>query len=157
MVCALGKHSKIDISLQCRGDLHVDDHHSVEDCALVLGACIDKALGDKRGIRRYGSAYAPLDEALARAVIDFSGRPSAVVECAFARERVGAVSTEMLTHALHSLAVAARCTLHVDVLRGANDHHRSEAAFKAVALALRAAVARDAVDAHSVPSTKGAL
>jgi histidinol-phosphate aminotransferase len=157
MLTALAKHSKIDIELTCVGDLEVDDHHSVEDCALVLGACIDQALGDKRGIRRYGSAYAPLDEALSRAVIDFSGRPSAVVQCHFAREMVGQVSTEMLTHALQSLATAARATLHVDVLRGDNDHHRAESAFKALALALRQAVAVDAADSMSVPSTKGSL
>jgi imidazoleglycerol-phosphate dehydratase len=157
MLTALSKHSKIDIALQCDGDLEVDDHHSVEDCALTLGACIDKALGDKRGIRRYGSAYAPLDEALARAVVDFSGRASSCIDLQFQREKVGEVSTEMLTHALESLASAARLTLHVDVLRGRNDHHRSEAAFKALALALRQAVSIDGVDAASVPSTKGCL
>ena len=133
----------------------MDDHHTVEDVALVLGAAFDRALGDRSGIARFGSAYAPLDEALARAVVDCSGRPFARVVLGLTRERLGAMSCENVAHALRSLATAARLTLHVDVLEGENDHHRAEAAFKAVALALRAAVAR--TQGAGVPSTKGVL
>lgn len=155
MLTALAKHSRIDLELTCDGDLIVDDHHTAEDCALALGAAIDMALGDKRGIRRFGSAYAPLDEALARAVLDLSGRPSPNIEIGFAREMIGDIATESLTHVLESLAIALRASLHVDVLKGRNDHHRIEAAFKATALALRAAIALD--NGSDVPSTKGVL
>ncbi|MDX2175683.1 MAG: imidazoleglycerol-phosphate dehydratase HisB [Candidatus Sumerlaeia bacterium] len=155
MLTALAKHARFDVTLRCSGDLHVDDHHSAEDCALALGAAFDKALGDRRGIRRFGHAYAPLDEALSRAVADLSGRPFAHVELGIARDRIGDLSGEMVGHVLASFATAARITLHVDTIRGANDHHRAESAFKALALALRQAVARDAFD--DVPSTKGAL
>ena len=155
MLGALAKHARFDLTLSCTGDLHIDDHHTVEDCAITLGEAFLSATGDRRGVRRFGSAYAPLDEALARAVVDLSGRPWSEVNLGLQRERVGDVSTEMLSHAMRSFATAARITLHVDVLRGENDHHRSEAAFKALALALRAAVARDGHD--DVPSTKGVL
>ena len=143
MLTALAKHARFDLELECDGDLDVDDHHTVEDCALALGAALDQALGERRGIRRFGQAYAPLDEALARAVVDFSGRPSAHVDLGFRRERIGDIATENLTHVFVSLATTARMALHVDVLKGSNDHHRAEAAFKAVALALRQAVALD--------------
>lgn len=155
MLTALAKHGRLDLELDCEGDLEVDDHHTAEDCALALGTAIDQALGDRRGIRRFAHAYAPLDEALARVVIDFSGRPSAHVEMGFCRERIGDIATENLTHVFVSLATTARMTLHVDVLKGTNDHHRAEAAFKALALALREAVARDG--STEVPSTKGVL
>ena len=155
LLTALACHAGFDLELTCRGDLEVDDHHSAEDCALVLGSAIDQSLGERRGIRRFGSAYAPLDEALARAVVDFSGRPYACVSLGLTREAIGGLSCENATHVLSSLAVAARMALHVDVLRGDNDHHRAEAAFKAVALALREAVLHDVTD--RVPSTKGAL
>lgn len=155
MLAALAKHSRIDITLACSGDLHIDDHHTAEDCALALGAAIDKALGDRRGIRRFGDAHAPLDEALARAVVDFSGRPSAHIALGLWRDSIGDISSEMLTHVLVSLGTAMRATLHVDVLKGENDHHKVEAAFKATALALRHAVALDG--STSVPSTKGVL
>lgn len=155
MVTALSRHSRIDIELKCEGDLHIDDHHTVEDCALALGDALRLAAGERRGIRRFGHAYAPLDEALARAVVDLSGRPWAGVDIGFKREKLGDVSTENLTHFLESMAVAARLTLHVDVLKGENDHHRIEAAFKAVALALRTALATDGT--HDIPSTKGVL
>ncbi len=156
MVTALGKHARFDLTLRCKGDLHVDDHHTVEDCALALGAALDAALGDRKGIQRFGHAYAPLDEALARAVVDLSGRPGPYVDLGLRREKLGDVACENLGHFLRSLAVAARMTLHVDVLKGENDHHRAEAAFKATALALRAAVART-LPADEVPSTKGVL
>jgi imidazoleglycerol phosphate dehydratase HisB len=156
MLTALASHARIHIDLTCAGDLAVDDHHTVEDCALALGAAIDAALGDRRGIARFGYAYAPLDEALARVVIDLSGRPSAAVDLAFTRERIGDVATENLTHFFVSLASTLRCALHADVLRGANDHHKAEAAFKALALSLRQAVAVDPTRTE-VPSTKGTL
>lgn len=155
MLTALSRHSGVDISLRCTGDLLVDDHHTAEDCALALGAAIDRALGERRGIARFGSAYAPLDEALARVVIDLSGRPSPVVDLGLRRETLGAIACENVTHFFVSLGVALRASLHVDVLRGENDHHRAEAAFKALALALRAAVAR--TGDGRVPSTKGVL
>jgi imidazoleglycerol-phosphate dehydratase len=155
MFQALAYHAGFDLHLRCQGDLVVDDHHSVEDCGLALGAAIDQALGERAGIRRFGYAYAPLDEALARCVVDLSGRPQHEVCLDLRREKLGELATENLTHVLRSLATAARATLHVDVLRGDNDHHRAEAAFKATALALREAVSLRAQDA--VPSTKGVL
>jgi imidazoleglycerol phosphate dehydratase HisB len=155
MLTALAKHGRFDLQLDCEGDLDVDDHHTAEDCALALGTALDRALGDRRGIGRFGHAYAPLDEALARVVVDFSGRPSAHVDLGFRRERIGDIATENLTHFFVSLATNARMTLHVDVLKGENDHHRAEAAFKALALALRQAVASSG--SGEVPSTKGVL
>ena len=155
MLKALGRHSRMDIVLVCRGDLVVDDHHTAEDCALALGAAIDKALGERRGFARFGSAYAPLDESLARAVVDISGRPCAVVELGLTRESIGTLACENVTHFFVSLATTLRAAIHVDVLRGGNDHHRAEAAFKALALALRDALAR--TEDTTVPSTKGVL
>jgi len=154
LLAALAKHSRIDVDLRCEGDLEVDDHHSAEDSALALGAAIDSALGSREGIRRFGSAYAPLDEALARAVVDLSGRPFAAVDLGLAREAIGGLEMENVGHVIRSLATALRATVHVDVIRGDNDHHRAEAAFKALALALREAVAPDS---GGVPSTKGVL
>ena len=155
LLTSLSRHSRIDISLTCEGDLDVDDHHSAEDCALALGQAIDLALGERRGFARFGHAYAPLDEALARAVVDVSGRPCAVVDLGLRREAIGGLACENIPHVIMSLATALRGAIHVDVLRGQNDHHRAEAAFKALALALRAAVAR--TEDASVPSTKGVL
>jgi imidazoleglycerol phosphate dehydratase HisB len=154
MLAALALHARFDLSLRATGDLEVCDHHTVEDCALTLGEAFAEALGDRAGIARFGHAYVPLDEALARAVVDLSGRPWPSIVLGLRRERIGAVATESLTHFLQSFAIAARCALHVDVLAGAHDHHRAEAAFKATAVALRAAVRRDR---DGVPSTKGAL
>jgi imidazoleglycerol phosphate dehydratase HisB len=155
MLAALIKHSRFDLQLACSGDLHVDDHHTVEDCGIALGQALDQALGDRRGIRRFAHAYAPLDEALARVVVDLSGRPSPHVELGLVRPTVGDVAAENLGHFFQSLAIAGRMALHVDVLKGDNDHHRAEAAFKAAALALKDAVAPSA---HSdIPSTKGLL
>lgn len=156
LVASLARHARFDLTLACRGDLHVDDHHVAEDCALSIGTALDRALGDeKRGIARFGDAHAPLDEALARAVVDVSGRPFAHVDLGLRREALGGLACENVVHFLRSLATAARLTLHVDVLRGDNDHHRAESAIKATALALKAAVARTRFD--DVPSTKGTL
>ncbi len=156
MLTALARHARLDLRLSCKGDLEVDDHHTAEDCALALGQALDKALGERRGIARFGHAYAPLDEALARAVVDLSGRPCAVVDLGLTREALGGLACENVPHVFASLATAARAAVHVDVLRGDNDHHRAEAAFKAVALALRQAVRREG-PADAVPSTKGVL
>jgi len=155
LLTALAVHARFDLTLNCQGDLEVDDHHTVEDCALVLGSALDRALGERRGIERFGWAIVPMDEALARAVVDLSGRPFAVVQLGLTGRKLGALSTENVAHVLRSFATAARCTLHVEVLAGANDHHRAEAAFKAVARALRQAVALSG--RTDVPSTKGVL
>ena len=155
MLGAFAKHGRFDVVLRCKGDLWIDDHHTAEDCALALGEAFDRALGPRRGIRRWGSALCPLDEALSRAVIDISSRPHAEIDTALTRERIGDLSTEMVPHVLESFASAARITLHVDVLKGRNDHHKAEAAFKALGVALREAVAHDA--GAGVPSTKGVL
>lgn len=155
MLTSLARHARFDLRLACQGDLEIDDHHTVEDCALALGQALDRTLGERRGIARFGSAYAPLDEALARAVVDLSGRPCAVIELGLVREMLGELACENVAHFFASLATAGRLALHLDVLRGANDHHRAEAAFKATALALRQAVRADGSD--QVPSTKGVL
>jgi imidazoleglycerol-phosphate dehydratase len=155
LLTALSRHARFDLALTCEGDLAVDDHHTAEDCALALGQALDRALGERRGVARFGWAYAPLDEALARAVVDLSGRPYAEVTLGLRREAIGGLACENIAHILRSLATAARLTLHVDVLKGENDHHKAEAAFKATALALKQAVARSGFE--DVPSTKGTL
>jgi len=154
LLSALAYHAGWDLSLQCHGDLEVDDHHTAEDCALALGSAVDQALGDRSGIARFGWAFAPLDESLARSVVDLSGRPWPAIELDLERERLGELACENVVHVLQSFAMTARCALHVDVLRGDNDHHRAEAAFKATALALRQACAPTT---DGVPSTKGVL
>lgn len=154
MLTTLAKHAGFDLELAVEGDLVVDDHHTVEDCAIVIGRGIDTVLGDRAGIARFGSAYTPLDESLCRAVVDLSGRGWAEVDVPFTRETIGDVASENLTHFLTSLAAEARMALHVDLIRGSNNHHMAEAAFKAVARALAAAVATVGGD---VPSTKGSL
>ena len=155
MLHALAFHAGWGLELVCDGDPDVDDHHTVEDTGLALGQAVAQALGDRKGIARFGHCYAPLDEALARAVVDISGRPFFAGELNLERDRVGALSCEMVPHFFHSFAQAAALTLHVDVIRGANDHHRIEACFKAVALALKAALAP--IGGDRVPSTKGVL
>ena len=155
MLTALAKHGRLDLELQVHGDLDVDDHHSAEDAALALGTALDRALGERRGIVRFAHAYAPLDEALARVVIDLSGRPFARVAIPWKRDSIGDIATENLDHFFHSLAMNARMALHVDVLEGTNDHHKAEAAFKALAIALRQAIALTGESA--IPSTKGSL
>jgi imidazoleglycerol-phosphate dehydratase len=151
----LARHSRINLSLTCKGDLDVDDHHTAEDCGIAVGLALKRALGDRTGICRFGHAYAPLDEALARAVIDISGRPFGDVQLGLRGNKLGALSCENVDHVLQSLAIAAMITLHVDVLKGSNDHHRAESAFKATALAMRSAVAPSGFD--DVPSTKDTI
>ena len=155
MLTSWATHGGFDLSLTCKGDLHIDDHHTVEDSAIALGEAFDQALGDRKGIERFGDAIVPMDETLARAAVDLVRRPYAVVNLDLRRPQIGQVATEMLTHALQSFATSAQLTLHVDVLRGANDHHRAEAAFKATARALRAAVRPRA--GVGVLSTKGVM
>lgn len=152
---SLARHGSLDLDLHCEGDLQIDDHHSVEDCGLVLGQALDTGLGDRRGVQRFGVAYAPLDEALVRAVIDLSGRGGAWIHLPLTREMIGNLSCENIAHFFRSLAMTARMTLHLDTVRGENGHHLAEAAFKAVGLALRAAIRRSGDD--SIPSTKGLL
>jgi imidazoleglycerol phosphate dehydratase HisB len=154
MLDAFAKHGRFALELTCDGDLHIDDHHTVEDCALALGAAFDEALGDRKGVRRFAHAYAPLDEALARVVIDLSGRPSPNIDMGLKREMLGELSCENIPHFFESFAMACRMSLHVDVLKGTNDHHRAEAAFKAFALAMRDAVE---IVSNEIPSTKGVL
>ncbi|KAG0169549.1 imidazoleglycerol-phosphate dehydratase [Apophysomyces sp. BC1034] len=155
MYHALAKHGGWSLTLTCKGDLHIDDHHTAEDTAIALGMAFKQALGTPRGIKRFGFAYCPLDEALARSVVDISGRPFADINLDLKREKVGELSTEMIPHVLLSFAFAAGITLHVDVLKGGNDHHRAEAAFKSLAVAIREAVGRTGT--NDVPSTKGVL
>ena len=154
MLDALTRHSGFDLSVRATGDTQIDDHHTIEDCAIVIGRAIDEALGDRVGIARFGSAYAPLDESLSRAVVDLSGRPWPEIHIPFQREKVGEVATENIVHFLRSLAIETRMALHVDLIRGDNDHHKAESAFKAVAQALREAVS---VRGGDTPSTKGTL
>ncbi len=151
---ALARHAHFDLELTARGDTHIDDHHTAEDCAIALGRALLEVVEDRRGLARFGFAFAPLDEALARAVVDLSGRPWAEIDLGLVRETIGTVATENLTHFLTTLAFEGRFALHVRMLSGANDHHRAEAAFKSTALALRAALAREGA---LVPSTKGVL
>jgi imidazoleglycerol phosphate dehydratase HisB len=154
MLTTLTKHGRFDLALVATGDTEVDDHHTVEDCSIVLGRALDEALGDRNGISRFGYAYAPLDESLSRAVIDLSGRPWPEISIDFSRDSIGEVATENLVHFLRSFAIEGRMALHVDLLRGDNDHHKAESAFKAVAMALRSAISADGA---GVPSTKGTL
>jgi len=156
ILAQIAAHGLFDLVVRARGDLHIDEHHTVEDVAIVLGQALDGALGDRSGLVRMGHAYAPLDEALARVVVDLSGRPYAVIEAGFDTPRIGAVGTDLLVHFLETLAFHARMSLHAHVLHGRNDHHRAEALFKALGRALDAATRQDP-RRSSVPSTKGVL
>mmetsp|Transcript_6255 Transcript_6255/g.9361 ORF Transcript_6255/g.9361 Transcript_6255/m.9361 type:complete len:157 (+) Transcript_6255:90-560(+) len=155
MIHAMAKHGRFSLDLKCEGDLHIDDHHTTEDCAIALGEAFDKALGLRNGILRFGTAYCPLDEALSRAVVDISSRPQSDINLSLKREMIGTVSSEMLSHFLMSFATSARITLHVDVLKGNNCHHKAESAFKATGVALRMAISKDGN--AGIPSTKGVL
>lgn len=157
MVEQLSRHSLIDVSMAVEGDLHIDQHHTVEDSALALGEAVSQALGDRRGIVRYGHAYAPMDETLSRAALDISGRPHFVWKSGFTQARLGEMDTELFSHWFASFAQTAGITLHLETLYGENNHHIAESLFKALARALRAAVAIDPRVADAVPSTKGIL
>lgn len=155
MLHALAKHSGWSLIIECIGDLHIDDHHTSEDVGIALGEAFKKALGHIKGIKRFGYGYAPLDEALSRAVVDLSNRPFAVINLDLKREKIGDLSCEMIPHVLESFATSAHITLHVDNIRGFNDHHKSESAFKALAIAIKEAISSNGT--NDVPSTKGVL
>jgi imidazoleglycerol-phosphate dehydratase len=157
MLEQLSRHSLIDIKLACTGDLHIDQHHTVEDCGIALGEAVAKALGDKRGIRRYGDALSPMDEALTRVALDISGRPHLSWTVSIPQQRLGEMDSELFVHWFHSFAGSAGITLHVDNLKGENSHHIIESCFKGLARALRTATEIDPRKAGSVPSTKGTL
>ena len=156
MLDQVARHGMLDFTVQAKGDLHIDAHHTVEDVGIVLGQAVAKALGDKSGIARFGHAYVPLDEALSRAVIDLSGRPGLVYHVPFARAMIGAFDVDLVHEFFQGFVNHALVTLHLDNLRGDNAHHQAETVFKAFARALRMAVARDP-RASGVPSTKGSL
>ncbi|GAB7362067.1 hypothetical protein MBLNU230_g2101t1 [Neophaeotheca triangularis] len=157
MLHALAKHSGWSLHLRTRGDLHIDDHHTSEDTFIALGTALKSALGTTSGLARFGYAYCPLDEALSRAVVDLSNRPYSVINLGTTREKIGDLSCEMLPHCLQSFAQGAGLTMHVDCIRGENDHHRAESAFKALAVALRMACSPVVGREGEVPSTKGVL
>ncbi|NIJ08160.1 imidazoleglycerol-phosphate dehydratase [Sphingomonas vulcanisoli] len=157
MIEQLSRHSLIDIDLEVKGDLHVDQHHTTEDSAIALGQAIAKALGEKRGIVRYGTAYAPMDETLTRVAIDISGRPFLVWKSEFTQEKIGELDTELIDHWFQSFGGEVGMTLHVETLYGKNNHHICESIFKACARALRQAVEIDPRKADAIPSTKGTL
>lgn len=157
MLDQIARHGMFDLSVECDGDLHIDDHHSVEDIGITLGMALAQAVGDKRGIRRYGHAYVPLDEALSRVVIDLSGRPGLVFECDFTRASIGRFETQLVQEFFQGFVNHARATLHVDNLRGVNAHHQAETIFKAFGRALRVACEPDPRLGDALPSTKGAL
>ena len=154
MLTAFAFHSSIDLTITCRGDLYIDDHHSVEDIGLVLGQALIKALGTKQGINRYGHSYVPMDETLARAVIDFSGRPAFVYLVNLKRETLGSLATENVKEFFKSVAAEAKMNLHLETLYGENDHHQVEALFKAFGRAVKEGAA---ITSDRLPSTKGAL
>ncbi len=157
MVEQFSKHSLIDVTMKIDGDLHVDQHHTTEDSAIALGQALSEALGDKAGIGRYGVAYSPMDETLARVALDISGRPFLVWKAGFGQERLGEWDTELIEHWFHSVAQAAGITLHVELLYGQNNHHICEAIYKGFARAMRQAVETDPRKGGAIPSTKGRL
>ncbi len=157
MLDSLARHARFDLSLTATGDLHVDAHHTAEDVAIVLGQALDRALGDRRGLRRFADATVPLDEALVHVAVDLSGRGFARVDIPFQSEMIGTLPTEMVPHFLHSFAVEGRLTLHARLLAGENDHHRAEATFKALARGLEVATRVDPRLGGEIPSTKGSL
>ena len=156
MLDQIARHGALDLTIEAKGDLHIDAHHTVEDVGITLGQAVARAVGDRKGIRRYGHAYVPLDEALSRVVIDFSGRPGLEWHGPFTRARIGEFDVDLAHEFFQGFANHALVTLHVDNLRGSNAHHQAETAFKAFARALRMAVERDA-RVKDVPSTKGSL
>ncbi len=157
MVEQFSRHSLIDVTMKVSGDLHVDQHHTTEDSAIALGQALSRALGDKGGIGRYGQAYSPMDETLARVALDISGRPFLVWRAGFSQEKLGEWDTELIEHWFHSVAQACGITLHVELLYGSNNHHICEAIYKGFARAMRQAVELDPRKGGAVPSTKGQL
>ena len=157
MLDQLSRHSLIDISLTATGDLHIDDHHTVEDCGIALGQALARALGDKRGIYRYGQCNLAMDDAQIATALDLSGRPYLVWNVAFPTAKIGTFDTELVREFFQALSTHAGITLHVDMIHGINSHHIAEAVFKSVARALRQAVEQDPRQAGAIPSTKGAL
>lgn len=157
MLDQIARHGLFDLRVECEGDTEIDDHHSVEDIGITLGQAFSDALGQRVGIRRYGHAYVPLDESLSRVVIDFSGRPGLHFHADFTRDRVGQFDVDLVSEFFQGFANHARATLHVDNLRGSNDHHKIETIFKALGRALRTAVEVDPRAATAMPSTKGSL
>ena len=157
MLDQIARHGLIDLDVHAKGDLHIDGHHTVEDVGITLGQAVAKAVGDKKGIRRFGHAYVPLDEALSRVVIDFSGRPGLVMNLAFTSGAIGAFDTQLTHEFFQGFVNHALVTLHIDNLRGSNAHHQCETVFKAFARALRAALEPDPRAAGVIPSTKGSL
>jgi len=157
MLDQVARHGMIDLDVSAKGDLHIDAHHTVEDVGITIGQAVAKAVGDKKGIRRYGHAYVPLDEALSRVVVDFSGRPGLEFHVAFTRGLIGEFDVDLVHEFFQGFVNHAQVTLHVDNLRGANAHHQAETAFKAFGRALRMAVELDPRAAGTVPSTKGTL
>lgn len=157
MMDQIARHGLIDLDISCEGDTHIDDHHSVEDIGITLGQAVAKAVGDKKGIRRYGHAYVPLDEALSRVVIDFSGRPALLMKVPFTQKRVGNFDTELFWEFFQGFVNHAQVTLHIDCLKGSNAHHQAETVYKAFGRALRMALELDPRMAGVMPSTKGCL
>jgi imidazoleglycerol-phosphate dehydratase len=157
MLAQLARHSLIDITVRTKGDLDIDDHHTVEDTGIVLGQAIRQALGDLKGVTRYADAYLPMDETLSRAAIDISGRPFLVFHVEFPREKIGTFDTELVREWFQAFVMNAGITLHVETLYGANAHHVAESCFKALARALRAAIAIDSRMEGELPTTKGKL
>jgi imidazoleglycerol-phosphate dehydratase len=157
MMDQIARHGMIDLDVTCKGDNHIDDHHSVEDIGITIGQAVTQALGSKKGIRRYGHAYVPLDEALSRVVIDFSGRPGLVMQVPFTQKRIGSFDTELFYEFFQGFVNHAQVTLHIDCLRGHNAHHQIETVFKAFGRALRMALERDERLGDAMPSTKGTL
>jgi len=157
MLDQLARHALIDMAIHATGDLHIDDHHTVEDTGIAIGQALAQALGDKRGIRRYGSCLLPMDDALVRAALDLSGRPFMVWNAAFPTQQNGRFDTQLVREFFQALTTHGGITLHVDALAGINSHHMVEATFKAVAQALRAAVEPDPRMRDAIPSTKGTL
>jgi len=157
MIDQIARHGLMDLDIQCEGDLHIDGHHTVEDIGITLGQALAKAVGDKKGIRRYGHAYVPLDEALSRVVVDFSGRPGLHMDVTFTAGMIGELDTQLVYEFFQGFVNHAGVTLHIDNLKGFNAHHQCETIFKAFARALRAALENDPRAAGVIPSTKGSL
>jgi imidazoleglycerol-phosphate dehydratase len=157
MLDLLARHSRIDLTVKAKGDLHIDHHHTTEDVGIALGQAVKQALGDMRGINRYADVHVPMDEALTRVALDISGRPFLVFKAEFVRDKVGTFDTELVQEWFQAFATNAGLTLHVQVVYGTNDHHIAESCFKGLARALRTAISIDARAANEIPSTKGSL